>query len=235
MNKTEILLKLEELGSERTKKKYLNYDIPEPVFGVTIKDLKPIVKEIGVNQELATELYMTGNYDAMYLAGMISDPVNMTKEEFNDWIENARSYFVGDYTIAVMLTDCEIAMEIADEWIASDDLIKISAGFYTYTWLLGVKKDDYFDKKVLENVIKYIENNIQKQPDKIKNAMNYLLMTIGISYIPLHNEAIEASKRIGELEITKNSKATTLKPAHESIITETDKGKLGFKRKNARC
>jgi hypothetical protein len=33
--------------------------------------MKPIFKKIKYNQSLAEQLYATGNYDAMYLAGMI--------------------------------------------------------------------------------------------------------------------------------------------------------------------
>ena len=37
--------------------------------------MKPIAKKIKLNQELAEELYATGNYDAMYFfAGIIADP-----------------------------------------------------------------------------------------------------------------------------------------------------------------
>jgi len=38
---------------------------------------------------LAEQPYATGNYDAMYLAGMIAEPKKMTEEDFNRWIEGA--------------------------------------------------------------------------------------------------------------------------------------------------
>ena len=73
MNIEEILQALEQAGTEKTKRRYKSNGAIEPVFGVTIKDLKPIAKKIGIDQKLAQELYETGNYDAMYLAGMIAD------------------------------------------------------------------------------------------------------------------------------------------------------------------
>jgi 3-methyladenine DNA glycosylase AlkD len=48
------------------------------MFGVKVGDLKPIVKQIKGDQELAMQLYATGNSDAMYLAGLVADGRKMT-------------------------------------------------------------------------------------------------------------------------------------------------------------
>lgn len=64
-----ILRELESLGTERTKKVYMQQGAREPLFGVATGAMKPIVKKIKTNQALADKLYATGNYDAMYLAG----------------------------------------------------------------------------------------------------------------------------------------------------------------------
>lgn len=43
------------------------------MFGVSVADMKVIAKRIKGEQDLACELYQTGNSDAMYLAGMVAD------------------------------------------------------------------------------------------------------------------------------------------------------------------
>jgi 3-methyladenine DNA glycosylase AlkD len=67
-----ILEELKPLGKDSIKKVLLNQGIREPFFGVKIGDLKPIEKRIKKDYRLALDLYDTGNYDAMYLAGLIA-------------------------------------------------------------------------------------------------------------------------------------------------------------------
>jgi hypothetical protein len=64
---------LEAFGKERTKKMYISNGAHEPLFGVAMGAMKPIAKKIKINQRLAGELYATGNYDAVYFAGIIAD------------------------------------------------------------------------------------------------------------------------------------------------------------------
>ena len=54
-----------------------------------IGDLKKIQKRIKKDYQLALDLYDTGNYDAMYLAGLIADDAKMTKKDLRHWIAKA--------------------------------------------------------------------------------------------------------------------------------------------------
>lgn len=73
MTAKEIMAELKALGNENIKKILLKHGVKEPFFGVKIEDMKPIQKKIKKDYALANELYLTGNADAMYLAGLIAD------------------------------------------------------------------------------------------------------------------------------------------------------------------
>ncbi len=73
MTTEEIMVELHRYGSEQTKKVLIKHGAREPFFGVKVQDLKKIVKKVKKNHALALELYATGNSDAMYLAGLITD------------------------------------------------------------------------------------------------------------------------------------------------------------------
>ncbi len=73
MNAAEIVQELKSLGSESIKKVLLKHGIAEPLFGVKVEELKKIQKRIKKDYQLALDLYDTGIYDAMYLAGLIAD------------------------------------------------------------------------------------------------------------------------------------------------------------------
>src|SRR5688500_6922770 len=90
MTAKEILEEIKPLGQESYKKLlFKNYVVKEPCFGVKIVDLKRIQKRIKKDYQLALDLYDTGNYDAMYLAGLIADDARMTKKDLQRWVEKA--------------------------------------------------------------------------------------------------------------------------------------------------
>lgn len=73
MTLDETMKLLASKGTDQKRKTYKRHGAPEPMFGVKIGDLKPIVKLIKGDQALALQLYATGNSDAMYLAGLVAD------------------------------------------------------------------------------------------------------------------------------------------------------------------
>src|SRR3954451_10169094 len=71
----EVMAELKALGSAQTKKTLLRHGAAEPLFGVKIGDMKGILKRVRNDNALALKLYDTGNFDAMYLAGLVADPM----------------------------------------------------------------------------------------------------------------------------------------------------------------
>lgn len=235
MKLEDIMYELQALGNERTRKIYIRNGAKDPVFGVTISAMKPIFKKLKYNQVLAEELYATGNYDAMYLAGMIAEPAKMTAEDFYRWIEGAYFFMISDFIVAVTLAETSIAFEVADRWIESGEELKMSAGWSCYEWMLGSRKDSEFHSDKLLAKLKKIRDCIHEQPNRTKHAMNNFIMAVGVSYLPLHEEAMKAADEIGPVNAVIDNKITELIAAADFIKDAANKGRLGFKRKNVRC
>src|SRR5688572_342769 len=68
MSLAETMRALEQAGSAQTRKTYARHGAAEPMFGVSFATLKTLVKRIGVDHELALELWHTGNHDGCVLA-----------------------------------------------------------------------------------------------------------------------------------------------------------------------
>src|SRR5688500_2533443 len=101
MTAKQILEELRPLGSESYKRMMMkNYGVKEPCFGVKIGDMKKIQKRIKKDYQLALDLYATGNYDAMYLAGLIADDARMTKKDLNGWAAKAYAGSLPGATVA---------------------------------------------------------------------------------------------------------------------------------------
>jgi len=226
---------LEALGKERLKKMYMSNGAREPLFGVATGEMKPLFRKIKLNQPLAEELYATGNYDAMYFAGIIADPKAMTEEDFDRWIDSAYFYMVSDYVVAVTLAETDIAQQVADKWIASGEELKMSAGWSCYCWLLGNRPDGEFSESKLAGLLELAKHTIHESPERAKYAMNNFIYTVGVSYKPLHGKAVEIAREVGPVEVKKDGKKSSFLNASANIQKAVDKDQIGFKRKHVRC
>lgn len=230
-----VMQELEALSKERTKKMYISNGAHEPLFGVATGAMKPIAKKIKRNQPLAEELYATGNYDAMYFAGIIADPEAMTETDFDRWMDDAYFYMLSDYVVAVTLAEADIAQAVADKWIESGEELRMSGGWSCYCWLLGNRPDAEFSEEKLAKMLDKVKDTIHDSPERTKSAMNNFVYTVGVSYLPLHEKAVETAKAIGPVEMKRDKKKSSFLHASENIQKEVDRGKLGFKRKYVRC
>ncbi|ANE46476.1 DNA alkylation repair protein [Paenibacillus swuensis] len=230
-----VMQELEAMGKEQIKKRYLNNGAREPLFGVATGEMKPILKKTKLDQPLAEQLYATGNYDAMYLAGIIAEPNAMTDADYDRWMDAAYFYMLSDYVVAVTLSEADIAQEVADRWIASGEDLRMSAGWSCYCWLLGSRPDREFSENKLAEMLDQVEKTIHDAPERTKYSMNSFIYTVAISYTPLHDKAIATANAVGPVEVMSDKGKTKSLIAVDNINKFLARGKLGFKRRHVRC
>ena len=171
MDLASVMAELEALGTEQTRKTYQNHGAREPLFGVTLRDMKPLAKTIKKDHALAMELYATGNYDAQTLAGIVAEPDKMTASDFERWMETANCRATVDYVVAVTLAETGFAEELADRWIDSGDENDQSAGWNCYCRLLSSRPDEQFDRGKLNKMLQRVVRDIHGQSNWVKYAM----------------------------------------------------------------
>lgn len=230
-----VMQELAGLGKERLKKMYLSNGAHEPLFGVATGDMKPLARITKKNQALADQLYATGNYDAMYFAGVIAEPRAMAKADFERWIDAAYFYMLSDYVVAVTLAETDIAQEVADSWMGSGTDLRMSAGWSCYCWLLGSRPDREFSESKMAGMLDLVQHTIHDSPERTKYAMSQFIYTVGTSYMPLHERAVETARAVGPVEVPKDKNTSKFLNASENIQKAVNKGQLGFKRKYVRC
>lgn len=230
-----VMQELEALGKERLKKMYMSNGAHEPLFGVATGAMKPMAKKIKMDQPLAEQLYASGNYDAMYFAGIIADAKSMTEADFERWIDGAYFYMLSDYVVAVTLAETDIAQEVADKWIASGDELKMSAGWSCYCWLLGSRPDVQFAESKIAGMLDMVRETIHESPERTKSSMNNFVYTTAVSYVALHDKAVQTAQAIGPVEMKRDNKKPAILLATDNIQKAVDKNQLGFKRKYVRC
>src|SRR3954469_23106038 len=99
MTVDEIIAELKPLAKESYKRVLLNHGIQEPVLGVSIAELKKFQERIKQDYRLALDLFDTGIYEAMYLAGLVADDDKMTKRDLERWVAKGNPTLCG-YTVA---------------------------------------------------------------------------------------------------------------------------------------
>jgi 3-methyladenine DNA glycosylase AlkD len=109
----DIMNQLAALGTEQTLKTFRRHGGVEPMYGVKIGDMKPILKKHRNNHQLALELYKTGNSDAMYLAGLMTNPTLLTPEILDEWVEDAPWHMISEYTVAWNGAESKYVFELA--------------------------------------------------------------------------------------------------------------------------
>lgn len=234
-NLSSVMKELATLGNEQIKQIYMNHGAREPLFGVTTKALKPLAKKIKKNHELAMQLYATGNYDAMYFAGMIADPTIMSKEDIELWMKEAYCQGISDYVVAITLSELPFAQEVALKWIRSNQELYQSAGYSCYACMLGHLPDSEFDIDLMHELLLEVERTIHTSYNRTRYAMNSFVIAMGISYLPLHEQALQCANAIGEVHVLMENTSCKTPLASKYIEKAISSNRIGWKRRYVRC
>ncbi len=168
MTAKEIVEELRSLGADSIKKVLRNHGVREPFFGVKIGDMKKIQKRIKKDYQLALDLYDTGNYDAMYFAGLIADDAKMTKKDLNRWVKTAIGGALASATVPWVAAGSNHGYEIALEWIESEQENVAAAGWATLSSLVALKDDADLDLAGLKRLLQRVQETIHQQPDYVR-------------------------------------------------------------------
>lgn len=235
MTLKEVMSELEQLGTEQTRKTWMSHGAKGEIYGVKIGDMKSIQKKIKHNKELAAQLYNTGNSDAMYFAGLISEPLKMTKKELQDWAKKATWSMLSEYTIAWTAAESKFGQELAMAWINSKEEHLQAAGWNTYSGLLALKADEALDLKEIESLLDKIKNSIHSQAERTKYTMNGFVIAAGSYVAALTAKAKEVGKAIGKVNVDMGGTACKV----PDVVTYIEKieamGKIGKKKKTVFC
>jgi 3-methyladenine DNA glycosylase AlkD len=231
----EILEELRPLGRESYKKVLLNDGISEPCFGVKIEELKKIQKRIKADYRLALDLYETGIYDAMYLAGLIADDRRMTREDLQRWADMSNCGPLSTSTVAWVAAGSDHGRELALRWIESPAELVAAAGWATLCSLVAIKDDSQLDLAELEQLLQRIRKTVGQQPNLVRSAMNAFMIAVGTHVRPLTDLAAETGAAIGPVSVDVGNTACQVPYAPDAIQKARERGMIGKKRKTAKC
>jgi len=230
-----ILEEIKPLGRDSYKKVLLNHGVKEPCFGVKIEDLKKIQKRIKMDYRLALDLYDTGVYDAMYLAGLIADDARMTRKDLQHWVSKAYCGALTGSTVPWVAAGSPHGREVALEWIESPKELVAAAGWATLSSLVSIKDDAELDLAELKRLLQRVQQTIHQASNAARYQMNGFVIAVG-SYVPaLTNFVMQIGEKIGPVTVDMGNTACEVPFAPDYIRKVEKRGAIGKKRKTAKC
>ncbi len=234
-NLNDIMQQLASFGSEQIKNIYIRHGAREPLFGVRVEDMKKLLRGNKGNNKLAAELFATGNHDAMYLAGLMADGSKMTPGEIRAWASAGHGSWIRDFIVPWVATENAAGWELAKEWIDSPDDHLALTGWATFSSLVSVWPDEKLDLGYIEKLMVRAERDIHGSHDRMRMAMNGFVIATGTFVEPLHTRALEVAARIGKVNAKIDGTACKVPAATDYINKAVTSGRLGRKRKMAKC
>ena len=235
MTAAEIVKQLKPLGTDSYKKVLLNHGIKEPLFGVKIEDLKKFQKKIKKDYRLALDLYDTGIYDAMYLAGLVADDLKMTKRDLQHWVATANCTGISEFTVPWVAAESMHGRELALEWIESKKESVASSGWATLSSLVAIKDDTELDLAELKQLLQRVQKTIHQQPNRIRHVMNAFVVAVGGYVRALTDVALQTGTKIGPVTVDMGGTACKVPYSPDYIQKVQARGAIGKKRKTTKC
>jgi 3-methyladenine DNA glycosylase AlkD len=164
--------------------------------GVNLGRLRALAKRLKTQQELARELWATGDTAARLLALLICRPKAFGRDELDGMLREAGTPKVHDWLVNYVVKKNPHAEDLRLAWFADPDPVVASAGWALTTERVA-KKPEGLD---LTGLLDLIEAEMKDAPDRLQWAMNHCLAQIGIEHAGQRARAIDIGTRLRVLE-----------------------------------
>src|SRR5579862_4995477 len=213
MTSSEVMKELKRMGTDQTRKIWISHGVSGDFYGVKIGDMKVLQKKIKKDHDLALALFDTGNADAMYFAGLISDPGKMTKDQLQHWADMATWKMLSEYSVSWVAAESRYGKDMAMRWITSSNEHVAAAGWRTYSCLLALKNDDNLDLVEVKGLLEKISKTIFGMPNRVRYSMNAFVIAAGSYVLPCNALAKEVARVIGPTNVDNGKTASKIPDA----------------------
>ena len=163
---------------------------------VNLSRLREVAKRLKIQQDVALELWDTGDTAARLLAILICRPKAFEAPELDAMLREARTPKVHDWFVNYAVSKGPHAEQLRVAWLADPDTVVASAG-----WALTVERVAKHPEGLdLPGLLDIIEAEMKDAPKRLQWEMNHCLAQIGISNRDLRARAIDIGERLEVLK-----------------------------------
>jgi len=184
---------LSSLGNEAVRNYNAKRGAGDNYFGVKTADIRAIAKSIKSNPELATELWNSGNIDAMLLATLLMKPKQLSVDDLERLVGGINYYQVGDWLSTNVIKVHPQKEAMREKWMNSAVPFTARMG-WSLTTERVIKDPAGLD---LSGLLDRLEREMASAPSDAQWTMNYCLAEIGINFPEYRERAVSIGEKIG--------------------------------------
>ncbi len=137
----------------------------------------------------------------MCLAGLSINPLNMTKDEIQEWLNKSSCDAIYEWIVSGISAEIDFVLELAREWIKSKNERIASCVCSTYSKYISITDDSMIDIDAVSNLLDFIQLNIHQERNRVKYNMNGFVISVGTYILALNSKALLLSKAIGKVYV----------------------------------
>lgn len=191
---------LEWLETHRTRgtlEGMARYAIPSGnAYGVAMRDIKALGRQLGCDQALATALWDSGVYEARMLASFVGDPAAITSAEMDRWCAAFDSWAICDAMCFNLFDRTPHAWVKVDVWSERSPEFERRTAF-ALLWSLSLHDKRAEDGRFLRGLAR-IEQAACDDRNFVKKAVNMALRAIGGRNPALREAAVAVARRLAD-------------------------------------
>ncbi|MFT7668675.1 MAG: 3-methyladenine DNA glycosylase AlkD [Planctomycetota bacterium] len=228
----QVMAELKAAGTEQNDKIYRNHGVTGKKYGVSYAFLKNLTKGIGIDHDLALQLWDSEIHDARVLACWTADKDCMTAKQLGAWARAVDNHVIACEVVG-LAQDMDQAATFMTKWLGMKGEWRPVLGWGVLSRLvMQVKRgpdEGGVDDQIIGEWLKQLEENIQNAANRTRHSMNGALISIG-SRKGWRTKALAAAKRIGKIEVEYGDTSCSVNDATASIKKVVEhyakKGKL---------
>ena len=193
----EAIAWLRSHATKATRDGMARYNIPsDKAFGVSMKNIQVLAKQLGRDHALAAALWETGWYEARMLTAYVDEPERVTSAQMDRWSRQFDNWAICD-TLAFALWDrTPHAWTKVEQWAGRrEEFIKRTA--FALLWSLSVHDKEATDKQFIRGLA-LIEQGAADDRNFVMKAVNMALRAIGKRNTALNAAAAKTATRLVE-------------------------------------
>jgi 3-methyladenine DNA glycosylase AlkD len=188
---------LRKKGSKKGRDAMARYAIPaDKAFGVGMKDIQALAKQLGKNHALACALWDSGWYEARLLAAYVDEPAKVTAAQMDRWCREFDSWAVVDTLCFVLFDKTPHAWKKVEQWAKRSDEFQKRAAFALLASL--VLHDRKAGEAPFLKGLALIEAGAADERNFVKKGVNWALRCIGKESPALNKAAVAVARRLSE-------------------------------------
>lgn len=200
MDLESVMTRLRELAAEAAKGNGRGSSSRKAASGSSASStLCSLQKQLGIDHDLALQLWQTGEPLARCLATRIADPDDLTPGDATQWMKDVDSP-EHEEAVANVVARSAFGVSKMRQWRKQKSEYARTTGYAILSCLLAEDPESVDDLEC-ERILKDITTEIHRSPNRARHAMVLAVIAIGIHKPELRDEALEAGELIGDVHV----------------------------------